>query len=113
MPSDAPTKVPRDALVMPSPGVGFQNHLSEFPHAFLKVCSTGTPWGCQRAVQLPPAQRSAWADTLLPAEARARDAEAPGQVQGEQVRALREVICALGWAAARIRYQNLKCTCAP
>ena len=42
MPSDAPAKVPRDALVMPSPGVGFQNHLSEFPHAFRKVCSTGT-----------------------------------------------------------------------
>ena len=42
MPSDAPAKVPRDALVMPSPGVGFQNHLSELPHAFHQVCSTGT-----------------------------------------------------------------------
>ena len=29
MPSDAPAKRPRDALVMPSPAVGFQTHVPE------------------------------------------------------------------------------------
>ena len=60
MPSDAPAKVPRDALVMPSPGVGFQNHLSEFPHAFRKVCSTGTlGLHARRAAAASPKERPA------------------------------------------------------
>ena len=60
MPSDAPAKVPRDALVMPSPGVGFQNHLSEFPHAFRKVCSTRTlGLHARRAAAASPKERPA------------------------------------------------------